>query len=265
MNFKLGIIGAGVMANALLTQVIDKGVLVPEQMTIYDIDTVKCSSINSKINISNSINDLINNSEIILFAVKPQHYAEICEQNKFSDDKIILSIMAGVKISTLRKQLNCNCGILRIMPNMPCKVAKGMCALCFDNINQINKEFLCRCFSACGDIIEITEDKFDAVTSISGSGPAYVYMFIQGMIKGGIAGGLNYDESKKLAIATMIGGSELAKISTESLDTLVEKVCSKGGTTIEAVNVFRENGLEDIIARGVKACHDKSKELSEKL
>jgi len=200
-----------------------------------------------------------------MFAVKPQHYKEITDANVFSDDKIVISIMAGVKIDVLRKNLASNCGILRVMPNMPCSVGKGISALCFDKINQQDKEFLTGLFSSCGDIIEIDESKFDAVTSISGSGPAYVYMFIQGMIKGGMQGGLTYDESKALAVATLDGATELAKISHEPLDTLVDSVCSKGGTTIEAVSIYKEKGLIDIIAKGIDACRNKSKILSEKL
>lgn len=265
MHFKLGIIGAGVMANALLRQMINKGTIRPTDITAYDIDTKKSSAIHESIYVSLTVKELIDSSEIIIFAVKPQHYIDIAKSNYFDDDKIIISIMAGVKIASLRRNLNSNCGILRVMPNMPCKIAKGVCALCFDKINLKNKEFLSRLFSSCGDIIEVTEDKFDAVTSISGSGPAYVYMFIQGMIKGGMQGGLTYDESKTLAIATMIGGSELAHLTNESLDLLVDRVCSKGGTTIEAVNIYNEKGLIDIIAKGIDACRNKSKLLSENL
>lgn len=265
MHFKLGIIGAGVMANALCTQMIKQNAIESRNITVYDIDSTKSTSLHQNIHISTSVKELIENSDIILFAVKPQHYKEITDTNVFSDNKIVISIMAGVKIATLRKNLKSNCGILRVMPNMPCKIAKGVCALCFDKINQENKDFLISLFSTSGDIIEITEDKFDAVTSVSGSGPAYVYMFIQGMIKGGMEGGLTYDESKTLAISTMIGGSELARLSDEPLENLVDKVCSKGGTTIEAVNIYKEKGLIDIIAQGIEACKNKSKTLSEKL
>lgn len=265
MHYKLGIIGAGVMASALIGQMLDKNTISPDDITIYDIDKDKSASIHKLAHLSNSITELINNSEIILFAVKPQHYKEITDTNTFPDDKIVISIMAGVKIASLRKNLDSNCGILRVMPNMPCKIGKGVCALCFDKINQENKEYLTRLFSSCGDIIVITEDKFDAVTSISGSGPAYVYMFIQGMITGGMRGGLTYEESKSLAISTLIGGSELAKNTNESMDTLVDKVCSKGGTTIEAVTIYKEKGLVDIIAQGIDACRNKSKTLSENL
>lgn len=265
MNFKLGIIGAGVMANALITQFINKNILDARKITVYDIDINKSKQIEGNVHISENIKNLILNSEMILFAVKPQHYEEIVQSNNFTNEKIIISIMAGVKISTLRKRLKNDCGILRVMPNVPCKIGKGICALCFDKINNEKREFLLKLFASTGDIIEIEEEKFDAITSISGSGPAYVYMFIQGLIEGGIRGGLTYEESKHLAAATMIGGSELAKISEEPLNIMVDNVCSKGGTTIEAVNIYKEKNLVEIIAEGVVACYEKSRFLSEKL
>lgn len=151
------------------------------------------------------------------------------------------------------------------MPNMPCKIGEGITALAFDKINLSDKEFFFAMFGACGDIIEISEDKFDAVTCVSGSGPAYVYMFLQGMIEGGTNGGLTYEESKRLAVATMRGGAGLAAASGEELDSMIDKVCSKGGTTIEAVNVYRDKHLVAIIAQGADACRAKSRALSEKL
>ncbi|HOO22275.1 MAG TPA: pyrroline-5-carboxylate reductase [Clostridia bacterium] len=264
MSYRLGIIGAGVMANALVSQMLKTG-LHPEEIIVYDIDSEKSASIHPSAHVAASDNEVISQSDMILFSVKPQHYKEITENNVFSDDKIVISIMAGVKIEVLRKNLRSDCGILRVMPNMPCKIAKGVCALCFDKINQQNKEFLLRLFASCGDIIEISEDKFDAVTSVSGSGPAYVYMFLQGMIEGGMRGGLTYEESKKLAVATLIGGTELAKISSDDLNVMIDRVCSKGGTTIEAVDIYRQKGLVDIVAEGIDACRAKSKLLSEKL
>ncbi|MFA6866612.1 MAG: pyrroline-5-carboxylate reductase [Clostridia bacterium] len=266
MKFELGIIGAGVMANALLTQILNKEVLPCNKLTIYDINKSKCFDINKEINVSDNIQSLIDNSNMVLFAVKPQNYLDICKANTFRDDMTVLSIMAGVKIGTIRQNINnYKCGVLRIMPNMPCKIGKGICALCFDKVDTTKKEILCNIFKASGDIIQLEESKFDAVTSISGSGPAYVYMFLQGMINGGQNGGLSYEESKKLAIATLIGASEICKTTSEELDTMINKVCSKGGTTIEAVNVYKDSDLVGIITKGVDACRQRSEELSKLL
>lgn len=266
MKFKLGIIGVGVMGNAIIDRAIFQGALRPEEIIAYDIDKVKLEAMKDKgMSAAEDIQSLLDVCGIVLLSVKPQHYAPILENNDFSKVAAVISIMAGVKLSTIRTKLNSDCGLVRVMPNTPCKVGKGFCAMRFEGVYEADKKFIKDIFSACGDTLEIDEDKFDAVTSISGSGPAYVYMFISGMIKGGMEGGLSYDEAKTMAVSTVAGAAELARASTESMDKLVDMVCSKGGTTIEAVTVFRQKGLEDIIAEGIKACRLRSQELSEKL
>ena len=117
----------------------------------------------------------------------------------------------------------------------------------------------------CGTTLVIEESKFDAVTSISGSGPAYVYTFANAMVQAGVKGGLTFEESKLLTLATIEGSALYANVAEYELETLVERVCSKGGTTIEAVNVFKNRGLSEIVGEGIEACREKSKLLSEKL
>lgn len=262
MKFQLGIIGAGVMANAILTQVLNSKVLKENQITIFDKMPEKLEKLS--VHKSANVQELVNDSQMVLFAVKPQNYSEICDEVIFRENLTVLSIMAGVKIATFRSRLKVNCPITRIMPNTPCMLGKGFCGLCFDGVEGDNLQLITDIFRACGDIIVIDESLFDTVTSISGSGPAYVYMFIDAMIKGGQKGGLDYEDSKKMAIATVIGAAEMVRHSELPLETLIERVCSKGGTTIEAVDVYRNKGLTDIIVAGIDACRNKSKLLSEK-
>lgn len=265
MKYTLGILGVGVMGQAILSGVINCGVVKAKKIAIFDIDKNKNDQIPYKIAFLSTVQEVINNCEYVLFAVKPQHYATICENVTFRDTNIILSIMAGVKIETIKNKINAKCGIARIMPNAPCKIGSGMSALSFYNINEQKKAFIMSLFDACGETVIIDEDKFDSVTSVSGSGPAYVYMFADALIKGGMNGGLSYEASKKLALNTIIGSALLALDSKEELPILVDKVCSKGGTTIEAVEVFRKQKLEEIIIEGMTACRNKSKKLSETL
>ncbi len=266
MKYRLGIIGVGVMGNAIIDRAISDGVLRPSEVMAFDIDSARLSSMRSKgMATATDVQNLLDSCAIVLLAVKPQHYAPILEQSDFSKVSTVISIMAGVKLDTIHKKINSACGLVRVMPNTPCLVGKGFCAMRFQNVLHADKQFIHDIFSSCGDTLEIEEEMFDAVTSVSGSGPAYVYMFLNGMIKGGVEGGLSYDEAKTMAVSTMVGAAELAKVSDESMDKLVDKVCSKGGTTIEAVTIFRQKGLEDIIAEGIKACRLRSKELSEKL
>lgn len=265
MKYTLGIIGVGVMGQAIMSRIIDNGVIDAAKISAFDIDQAKIKQIPYNIDSMLSAQELLDNAEFVLIAVKPQHYSSIFDNVVFNQNNTILSIMAGVKISTLRQKINTVCPIVRIMPNTPCRIGKGVSALCFENVPEDKKSFVIAMFDACGATVVVKEELFDAVTSVSGSGPAYVYMFADAMIKGGLSGGLNYEDSKQLALNTIIGTAELALQSEEQLSVLTDRVCSKGGTTIEAVEVFRKRDLEGIIVEGMTACKNKSKILSETL
>lgn len=266
MKYTIGVVGFGVMGQAIVKRILSEKILLPSQVAIYDIAEEKIKNFSYDVALCNSISDLVSNSERVLFAVKPQHYADICTDTDFSSVSKVMTIMAGVKIAVLKSKLSGFEGsIVRIMPNTPCANGKGVCGVAFDNTDEEEIKFVTSLLSSCGDVVVLEESKFDAVTSVSGSGPAYVYMFAKGMIEGGMNGGLSYEESKRLALNTIIGAADLALKSEEKLDTLVERVCSKGGTTIEAVDVYKNKNLTGIIAEGVDACRRKSALLSEKL
>lgn len=268
MRYKLGFLGAGVMAGAILDNVLintSKLGIKAADVAVFDIDNGKVAAYAEKgATPVITAEALFADCEIVLLGVKPQYYAEILAKIDNIGCKTVVSIMAGVKTSTLRKALG-NIGIVRVMPNMPCRIGEGMSALAFDKVDIGTTSFVKSVFDACGKAIIISEDKFDAVTSISGSGPAYVYMFIDGLVQGGIEGGLTLEESKVLAIQTLIGAAKLAERDGTPLEVLVDRVCSKGGTTIEAVGYYKEAGLTDIVKEGVKRCRDKSRLLSDKL
>lgn len=260
MEFNLGVIGCGVMANAICAKISDS------VRYVYDIDAVKSADFASKFGASScdGIQELLDKSDTVLLAVKPQHSAEIFENCDFSKVKTLISIMAGVKIAKIRKSVNNKrMGIVRVMPNLPIRVGFGMAALAFSkNVKANYKEFALNMFSASGSAIELDEKQFDAVTGVSGSGPAYVFMFIKGMIEGGVAMGLDEISARKLAEETLIGAAEYSKQLNLPLDDMITSVCSKGGTTIEAVDYYRSKKLENIVATGVKKAAIKSKKLS---
>ena len=132
------------------------------------------------------------------------------------------------------------------------------------NSNTDDTEFISNIFNCLGTVLSVDESKMDAVTGISGSGPAYVFMFIDGLIDAGVKNGLTRDEAKILAVQTLIGASEMVESVEQSVSELIKGVCSKGGTTIEAVKVLEENNFRGIISGAVDACIKRSKELSMK-
>ena len=261
-KYKLGIIGAGNMSSAITKGILTNGVLPPEEIIVSDLSDEKLAQAKELGVAVTKDNVLLSKSvEYLLFAVKPQSFPDIAALLKEGFAPNVISIMAGITVATLKDKLGAK-KICRVMPNTPCMIGSGMSALCFNGYDQEEKDFPLAVFSALGDIIELEEKKFDAVTSVSGSGPAYAYMFAQGMIKGGINGGLSFEEAKKLTLATLIGGARMIAHSDKKIDDLIDAVCSKGGTTIQAVSYYRLAGLEDIIAEGVDRCRARSVEMS---
>ena len=271
MKYKLGFIGAGVMAGSILDRIIATGKLndfglKPSDIAVYDLDEAKRKKFaDMGVSVASSSDELLAESESVLLGVKPQFYADILKAAPVINAKNVISIMAGVKIATLRKYFKPETGITRVMPNTPCRIGKGIAAVTFDNTDEAHEALVKGLLGVCGAVIVLEESKFDAVTSISGSGPAYVFMFADAMVRAGVEGGLSVEESRALALATIEGSAAFASIAGEDLLTMTDKVCSKGGTTIEAVDVFRAKDLYGTVSEAIGACRKKSELLSEKL
>ena len=260
MNFKykLGVIGAGNMAKAIVSGIVKNNVLSPKEILVSD----PFSDIGiSGVQMTKDNNEVFYNSQFVILAIKPQIFKEItaCIPKDIPVLHII-SIMAGIDTAFLAKAFSCN--ITRIMPNTPCKLGLGMSAITNNDAPEEEKQFVSSIFSSIGEVVYLDESAFHTVTSISGSGPAYVYMFIQGMIKSGVQQGIDYQTAKKMVIQTFKGATEMVANSEESIDDLIDAVCSKGGTTIQAVDSFKEDNLYEIINKGMIKCRNRSEELS---
>ena len=262
-KYTLGVIGAGVMAEALVSGAERGNALPPkDKIIICDVNEDRRNLFASRGFCVTADPSLVaSSSKYVLIAVKPQQSAELLANLTFKASAII-SIMAGVKIATLKKYVPKGTAIFRIMPNLPATVGHATTAITHDGGDASDVSFVKEFFSASGNAIEIEESKFDAVTSISGSGPAYVFMFADALIKAGINGGLTEAEARALTLDTIIGSATLAKKSPMDLTALTNSVCSKGGTTIQAVNVFNKDDLNGIVNRAVTACRKRSEELS---
>lgn len=262
-KFEVGFIGAGNMATAILNGILNSNIILPEKIIISDIDTEKLSVFEKKGVSTTSDNSLLlKSAKYIILAVKPQIAIKILPFLKDSvSDNLFISIMAGIPKNKIKNMLG-NVAVTRIMPNTPCMIGDGMCAIDASDFDEKSKILVYKIFKSLGEIVELDENCFDAVTAVSGSGPAYVYMFINSMINGGIECGLSYNDSKKLALQTFKGAVSMVQKTDTPIDILIENVCSKGGTTIQAVDHYRNNNLEQIIIDGMKKCKKRSEELS---
>lgn len=266
-RYKLGVIGCGFMANAILRGVVLSDFLGGRKVIVSDPDESKLNKVEEElgVNITCDNEEVARNSEFVLFAVKPQTFSEVgAGLKEVCPDKVI-SIMAGVKKATIKNTLGV--GIIKVarcMPNLPCSVGSGMMGVDMSDFNADpdDTEFITKLFDCLGSVISVAESKLDAVTGISGSGPAYVFMFIDALIDAGVKQGLTRDEATTLAVQTVAGGAEMVQSSDKPLSELIMSVCSKGGTTIEAVKVLENNNFRGIISDAVAACVARSKELS---
>ena len=261
-NYKLGIIGCGNMADAILGGAIDAKVIEPKDVIVYDMSAEQSKKFHNKygVQVAISNNEVAKNSIYTLLAVKPQNFETVA--GELSEVTCLISIMAGVKLNKIFSMIPDLKKAVRIMPNAPARVKKGMSALAYQGVEIEDKNFVESIFSSIGKTVIVEEDKLDAVTAISGSGPAYVYYFIKSMIDAGVNLGLTQEDSATLTYQTFEGAVKMAQSVDTGLDKLIDMVCSKGGTTIEAINHFKDTSLDDIIEKAIQKCYNRSKELS---
>ncbi len=262
-KYKFGVIGAGFMSTAIINGCINSKVLLPDQIIVSDVNESALDKI-SQIGVSVTTDNakLVSESEFVLFAVKPQSLNDVLHTIKTSDCNKFISIMAGIKKERIKAVFPSSM-VARCMPNTPCSIGCGAVAIDLSDYSEKNDiDFITKLFSSFSQVVLLDENKMNAVTGISGSAPAYFYLFLKYVIDAGVKNGLCYEDAKNLAVNTMIGAGKMVKNFPEkSLDDLINAVCSKGGTTIEAVKVFNENDLDNITLKAVNACVKRSTEL----
>ncbi len=268
----LGLIGCGNMGFALLSGVMKSGLVMPGETWVYDVDDHKVQEISNQLGAQPtlSIEDMAPKCNMIIVAVKPQNIPELLEKNaRFLDSKntILISIAAGTRISQFRTHLK-QTRIVRVMPNTPSLISQGASALYFEgDYSDLEKKAIVKIFESCG-MAEIVarEELLDAVTGLSGSGPAYVFAFINSLADGGVREGLPRDVARKLAIQTVLGASQLAQGSLEEgihLEDLKDRVTSPGGTTAAGLFALEKGSFRATVISAVHDATMRSKELGE--
>ncbi len=257
-KYKVGFVGCGNMAKAIINGILDSGILKADEMLV---STPSISESYREIAFTNNNSEVLSSCEYVVLAVKPQIFKAIAGDFKANKCKCAISIMAGISSDAIYEICN-RCEVIRIMPNTPCSIGEGVSAITSKNACQESKNFVESIFKTISKTVYVDEKYFDAVTSVSGSGPAYVYYFIKSMIDGGLNGGLSYEQSKELTLSTVIGAAKMVAASDEDIQSLIQKVCSKGGTTIQAIDSFSADGVDKSIIQGIDKCRKRSEELS---
>ncbi len=268
-SISIGFIGAGNMASALVGGMIANG-FSPDSLMLTDINQEQLQQIKTQfgVRIADSNHEIIQACEIVVLAVKPQVMqtviSEVAAELK-QKKPLLISIAAGITIGSFTKWIGEELAIVRCMPNTPALLKLGASAL-FANakVNEKQKQDAQNILQAVG-IIEWLENEtqIDAVTALSGSGPAYYFLMMEAMITAGKALGLNEDSAKALTIQTALGAASMAQQSDVDIDELRRRVTSPKGTTEAAINNFMENNFKDIITSAMKAAQQRSIELSQ--
>lgn len=262
-KFKFGVIGGGYMATSIITGAIKAKTFSNTDFLVSDINPETLKKFN-ELNIETTTDNtfLFNSCEFVLFAIKPQTFNQIAMQIGDLKCHKLISIMAGVQIAKIKEHFP-NSIVARCMPNAPCAVLNGSCGIDLsDYTNDNDISLVTNLFSASSKVVLVDESLLNTVTGISGSAPAYFYLFVKGIIDSGVKNGLTFDQAKTLAVNTMIGsGKMLFENDNVSIDELINSVCSKGGTTIEAIKIFKEKNIDIITDNAIEACINRSKEL----
>jgi pyrroline-5-carboxylate reductase len=265
----IGILGLGNMGGALVRGLLRAGVVKPSSVFVYDAHAGAMDNLVAETGVSatEGATELFSQSDVIVLAVKPQifhHIAPGLKQTVIGGERIILSVMAGVTSSTLRNYFPSDWKIIRVMPNLPLSVGDGATAIETDGHSETSLLIAERVFNAGGVTVRVTESQMDAVTGLSGSGPMYVFEFVEGMVAAGVKAGLSRQVSMDLVMQTIRGSLHLLSDSGEHPSVWTARVCSPGGTTIHGLHVLESAGFKGTLIAAVEAAVHRSAMLAKK-
>lgn len=269
MNAKIGFIGSGNMGSAIIGGIIKAGLVTPQNIIASDImpDTLKALEETFGIQTTTDNLKIAMMSDILFLAVKPNIYEGIIKEIKDSvkENVIIVAIAAGQTIQTIETLFGKAIKVVRVMPNTPALVGEGMAAICPNPLNSKDDvRHIVDIFSSIGKAEVVAESLMDVVTGISGSSPAYGYLFIEAMADAAVSEGMPRNQAYQFSAQALLGAAKMVLETGHHPGALKDQVCSPGGTTIAAVNELEKQGFRNAVISAVKACIHKSRDMSQK-
>lgn len=265
---KIGFIGCGNMANAIIKGILKEGAAASEDINVFDVFTPTLLAMSEKysVTICEDENSVVKQSDIIILAVKPNVLASVLEKINTAlesdNEKLLISIAAGKTVEFIRESLTHDCKIIRVMPNINAKVGEAISAYTANKfVTQKDKDNCERLFSAVGSIMYLEENYFPLFGVIGGCGPAFAYMFIDALARAGVKNGMKKDIALTVAAQTVLGSAKLILESNEHPWELIDQVCSPGGTTIEGVTSLQADGFEKAVHNAVNRAVEKDSKL----
>ncbi len=265
LSKKIGFLGAGKMATALACGILDAGLCRSDQVLASDVDAAQRQRFEKETSIKTSSRneEVAAFCDVAILAVKPNHVQEVLASIRAHfANRFLISIAAGVSISTLENGLEAGARVVRVMPNTPALVRCGASAYAAGHDAVEDDLVLTEAIlSAVGLVFRLPEKMLDAVTGLSGSGPAYIFLVIEALSNGGVEMGLPHDVALKLAAQTVLGAAKLVLETGRRPGELKDMVTSPGGTTIEGLHVLEESGVRSAFINAVRAATEKSRRL----
>ncbi len=262
---KIGFIGLGNMATAIIGGMLKKEIVGANEIMGSDKSDVMMNNAHSRYGIGTASNiEVASQADYLFLAVKPQFLEEVLTEisSGVTDKTVIVSIVAGKSIAWMTEKLGKEVKLVRCMPNTPALVGEGCTAMCPGNlVSTEEKEYVNKLLGSFGTVSEVSENMIDAVVGISGSSPAYVFMFIEAMADGAVHAGMPRKQAYEMAAQAVLGSAKMVLETGKHPGELKDMVCSPGGTTIEAVKVLEEMGFRGAVMDAVEACIEKSKSL----
>jgi len=263
---KLGFIGCGNMAKAMIGGIINKGVLDSNEIFVSAKTNETLKKAKEKFNVNTEFNniDVVKNSDVVVLAVKPIYYCDVIKEIKdyVDKNKIIVSIAPGKTIELLTQFFEKKVKIARAMPNTPALVGEAMTGVCFSkNMSEDDIDGICSILKSFGVVEIVNENIMDTVGGVSGSSPAYVFMFIEAMADAAVLSGMQRDKAYKFAAQAVLGSAKMVLETDMHPAELKDMVCSPAGTTIEGVRTLEKSGLRSAVIEAINSCIIKTKEV----
>ena len=265
-TMKIAFIGGGNMGEAMLSAILDKGLSTPQALCVSDTSETRQQHLEKKYGVSVMDDNRLaaGKGDIIIMAVKPQNLAVLMADlgGQLKPAQLVLSIIAGARINTLCQGLN-HRNTVRAMPNTPTQIGEGMSVwTATAEVTGIQKEWARSVLGTMGKEIYVDDEKYlDMATSVSGSGPAYFFLFVESLVEAAVHIGLPRDVAEALVLQTMLGSGHLIQESDKSPAELRRMVTSPGGTTAEALLQFEKAGFGKLIEQAVTAAYNRAREL----
>lgn len=263
---RLGFIGTGNMGSVIMGAVIKEGIVSAEEVIGADLHAPAREHVREAygVRVTDSDKEVVQNSDVIILSVKPQFYQAAIQEIKeeVREDQIIITIAPGKTLAWLEEQFGKKVKIVRTMPNTPAMVGEGMTAMCPNScLTEEETDYVRKLFESFGSVEIIKEHLMDVVVAISGSSPAYVFMFIESMADAAVSGGMPRKQAYRFASQAVLGSAKMVLDTGRHPGELKDMVCSPAGTTIGAVRMLEARGFRSAIFDATKECEEISKSL----